>query len=121
LLFVPSLPQLISIDIKPGRFPNNINPASKGAIRVAILTTDTFDAATVDPLSVRFARNDARASHGRRSHIEDVDEDGDLELVLRLRTRHSGILCGDTSASISGETLDGQAIHGTDAIITVGC
>jgi hypothetical protein len=52
-------------------------------IPIAILTTDTFDATTVDPLSVRFGRNGARESHGR-SHIEDVDGDGDLDLVLHL-------------------------------------
>jgi hypothetical protein len=39
----------VPIDIKPGSFPNSINPQSKGVIPVAILTTDTFDATTVDP------------------------------------------------------------------------
>jgi hypothetical protein len=50
------------IDIKPGSFPNSINPRSKGVIPVAILTTDTFDATTVDPLSVTFGPDEAPLS-----------------------------------------------------------
>lgn len=47
----------VDIDIKPGSFPNTINPKSERVIPVAILTTDTFDATTVDPLSVKFGPN----------------------------------------------------------------
>ena len=57
LLFLTPPAQLISIDIKPGSFPDSINPRSKGVIPVAILTTDTFDATTVDSATVRFACN----------------------------------------------------------------
>jgi len=44
----------VEIDIKPGSYPNSINPNSNGVIPVAILTTPSFDATTVDPLSVKF-------------------------------------------------------------------
>jgi FG-GAP-like repeat len=111
---------VVTIDIKPGNFPNSINPTSKGVIPTAILTTDTFDATTVDPLSVRFGRSGARESHGR-SHIEDADGDGDLDLVLHFRTQDTGIVCEDTSVFFTGETFGGQAIQGTDSIKTVGC
>jgi hypothetical protein len=110
----------IEIDIKPGGFPNSINPRSKGVIPVAILTTDAFDATTVDPLSVTFGPNEAVESHGR-GHLEDIDGDGDLDLVLHFRTQNTGIQCGDTSASLAGETFDGQPIRGSDAVSTAGC
>ena len=42
----------VDIAIKPGSDPNSINPNQKGVIAVAILTTEDFDATTVDPLSV---------------------------------------------------------------------
>jgi hypothetical protein len=71
----------IDIDIKPGSDPNSINPKSKEAISVAILTTDTFDATTIDPLSVQFGPNGATEIHNR-GHIEDVDGDGDDDMVL---------------------------------------
>jgi hypothetical protein len=35
----PITTQLVTIDIKPGGFPNSINPKSQGAIPVAILTS----------------------------------------------------------------------------------
>ena len=110
----------IEIDIKPGGFPNSINPRSKGIIPVALLTTDTLDATTVDPLSVTFGPNEAVEAHGR-GHLEDVDSDGDLDLVLHFTTQSTGIQCGDTSASLVGGTFDGQPIRASDAIRTVGC
>jgi uncharacterized membrane protein len=48
-------PQPVTIDIKPGSDPNSVNCNNdKGVISVAILTTDDFDAATVDHSTVTF-------------------------------------------------------------------
>ena len=113
-------PIAVNVDIKPGSFPNSIDPKSKGVIPVAILTTDTFDAATVDPLSVKFGPSGATEAQGR-GQIEDADGDGDLDLVLRFRTQDTGITCGATAASLTGETFTGQPITGSDSIKTVGC
>jgi sugar lactone lactonase YvrE len=110
----------VDIDIKPGNDPNAINPASRGLIPVAILTTVTFDATTVSPITVRFGPAGASLAH-QLGHLEDVDNDGDLDLVLHFRTQEAGIQCGDTEASLTGETFDGQAIQGSDSIVTVGC
>jgi hypothetical protein len=120
-------PQIeVEIDIKPGSFPNAINVHSHGVIPVAILTTDTFDATTVDPLSVCFGDADDPAGNGDcteahgKGHIEDVDGDGDLDLVLHFDTQETGIESGDTEACLVGVTFDGQAIQGCDSIKTVG-
>jgi hypothetical protein len=110
----------VAIDIKPGSFRNRINPRSRGKIPVAILTTDTFDAATVDPTTVLFGRTGTEAVPVR-SALRDVDGDGDTDMILRFNTRATGIQCGDTSASLTGVTLDGQMIQGSDAINTVRC
>lgn len=110
----------IDIDIKPGSDPNSINLKSNGNISVAILTTEDFDATTVDPLSVQFGPNGAVEAHGR-GHIEDVDYDGDLDLVLHFITQETGIACGDTDADLTGETFDGQVIEGFDSVNTVAC
>jgi len=120
LATVSPLIEAATIDIKPGTIPNSINPGSPQNIPVAVLTTATFDATQIDPLTVVFGPGEAAESHGR-SHIEDVDEDGDADLVLHFRVRESGIQCGDTEATLTGETFDGRPITGSDAIGTVPC
>ena len=117
----------VAIDIKPGSFPNSVNPRNRGVIPVAILTTYTaegevldFDATTVDPLTVRFGPDGATEKHAR-GHIEDVDGDGDRDLVLHFLTQQTGIRCGETSAALRGETFAGQTITGSDSVRTVGC
>jgi hypothetical protein len=110
----------VEIDINPGSFPNSVNPRNNEVVPVAILTTATFDATTVNPMSVRFGPNGAGEVHGQ-GHLEDVDGDGDLDLVLHFRTQAAGIVCGATSASLTGQTFGGQSISGTDSVRTAGC
>jgi hypothetical protein len=113
-------PELISIDIKPGRDPASINPKSQEVIPVAILTTKTFDATTVDATTVHFGKTGIEAT-AVRSALKDVVGDGILDLILYFKTQNTGITCGDISASLTGKTFSGQAIEGSDAIVTVGC
>ena len=108
----------VAIDITPGSFPNSINPRSRGVIPVAILTTETFDASTVDPAMVRFGPDAAAPVHAA---LEDVDGDGDTDLILHFRTQDTGIVCGETSASLTGQTFGAQAVEGSDSIRTVPC
>ena len=106
----------VTIDIKPGSFPNSINPNSTGVIPVAILTTDDFDAATVDAETVRFGPAEAAAVHYA---LEDVDNDGDIDMILHFNTQDTGISPGDIEATLTGKTIDGTDIMGTDSVRTV--
>jgi hypothetical protein len=110
----------VAIDIKPGSEPATINPKSQGVIPVAILTTETFDATTVNAATVRFGETGTEAAIVR-SALEDVDGDGNTDLLLHFNTQDTGIQCGDTSASLTGQTFSGQPIQGSDAIVTTGC
>ena len=62
---------------------------SKKVVSAVILTTPTFDATSVDPLSVRLGRNETREIHGR-GHIQDVNRDGYRDLVLHFGTENVG-------------------------------
>jgi integrase len=42
-----------------------------------------------------------------RRSVEEVDGDGVDDLVLHFETKETGILCGDTSASLTGRILGG--------------
>jgi hypothetical protein len=110
----------VALDIKPGGFPNSVNPASNGVIPVAILSDGTFDATTVDPATVRFGANGTEATPAQYA-FEDVDGDGHLDMIFHFATQATGTVCGTTSAALTGYTFGGQAIRGTDSINTVGC
>ena len=110
----------VVIDIKPGSDTDPINPKSHGKIPVAILTADSFDATTVDPTTVLFGATGTEAAPVQ-SALEDIDGDGDLDMILHFNTQETGIQCRDTSASLTGRTFSGQSIQGSDSIVTVGC
>lgn len=98
----------------------SINPKRHGVIPVAVLTTPDFDATGVNPSSIRFGPAGATEAHGM-GHLEDVDADGDMDLVLHFDTASAGIACGDAEASLTGRTVEGQAIIGSDGVLLVGC
>jgi hypothetical protein len=69
---------------------------------------------------VRFGPGEAPEAHGQ-GHLEDVNGDGDPDLMLHFNTVDTGIQCGQTLVSLTGTTIDGLSIEGFDAIKTVGC
>jgi len=100
------------IDIKPGSYPNSINLGSKGMVPVAVLTTDDFDASTVDPATVRFG-----GAAPVRWTMEDVDGDGDMDLLFHFKTQELVDLGEEsTEAFLTGYTHDGEFIWGTDTV-----
>ena len=110
----------LEIDIKPGSFPNSINPRSRGVIPVAILGSDTFDVADIDVTTLAFGPVGVPIAH-LNGHQQDVNYDGIMDLMTHYRTQDTGIVCGDQSATLTGETSDGQAFERADSIQTVGC
>jgi hypothetical protein len=115
---IPAL--AVQVDIKPDSYPNNVNPYARGVIPVAILGSDTLDVADVDVTTLAFGPAGAPIAH-LNGHLQDVNYDGFMDLVTHFRTRDTEIACGDESATLTGETLDGQPFEGTDSIQTVGC
>jgi hypothetical protein len=110
-----SLPALDEVDVlvKPG--PNN--PSRDGLIKAVILSTSNFDAATVDPATVRFGA----ATVPFRYFLGDEDEDGDVDLIFFYLFRDVGVRCGDTSVRLTGRTTSGGQIEGNGPITTPGC
>jgi len=106
----------ISIDIKPGSDPNSINVKKMGLVPLAILGSDTFDVSIVDYANVGFGPSGALPIH---MSLEDVNDDGFIDLVLLYVQQETGIVKGDTEACVTGE-LDGQPFSGCDAIKTPG-
>lgn len=77
----------LTIDIKPGSYPNSINLGSNGVIPVAILSTADFDA-TLIPANTVFLAGAGVAVRGKGkntlAHQEDVNDDGFMDLVVKV-------------------------------------
>jgi hypothetical protein len=113
-------PMVVQIDIRPGTFPNTINIGGNSKLPVAILSSEQFDAATVDASTVRFGRTGTEATPLRHT-LSYVNDDLRLDLLLHFETQATGIVCGTTSASLTGHTTTGAAIAGSDAVVVTGC
>jgi VCBS repeat-containing protein len=101
------------IDIKPGSDTNPINIDSKGRTPVAILTNEGLDATDVDVSTVRFGPGQAIPVHYA---IEDIDGDGDDDMILHFNTQELGLTEDDVKATLSGETTEGAYFTGTDSV-----
>lgn len=101
----------VTIDIKPGSNKNNINLKSWGIVPVAVLTTDDFDAGTVDPATVEFA-----GAAPVRWKLADVDHDGDDDMMFHFRTWELDLDQDSTEATLTGQTTQGVLIEGSDEV-----
>ena len=108
----------IVIDIKPGEEPNSINLGSKGSVPVAILSTETFDATSVDLSSVRFAGAPIRTKHNGtfQASFEDVNGNGLLDLVAHFETHALDLDDTSTEATLTGIGGMDRCIAGTDSV-----
>jgi hypothetical protein len=113
----------ITIDIKPGNGLNIINPKKQGVIRVAILSSKSFDASTVNPATAAFGPGGTGAL---KAALEDVDRDGLLDMVLFFDGRRAEIACTDSTATLTArtwkiDTSDERDLVGTGSIGPVSC
>lgn len=110
----------VTIDVIPGKDPNIIKLFSR-FVSVAILTTATFDAATVDPATILLASASVtmRGNGATASQLKDVDKDGDKDLIVKVFTEETTITDGDVMVTLTGTTFSGTMIQGTDTIQVV--
>lgn len=137
--------QPISVDIKPGSWPNPINVRSKGVFAVAICGTEDFDVMTIDPATVKIHSEDVETGVSPlRWSWEDIatpytadmggghalDGDGLMDLVLHFKTQEAASVLTITEhigqilpLIIRGnlfEEYDGTRIEGRDNVWILG-
>jgi hypothetical protein len=112
---------IVEIDIKPGSDPNPINPGSNGLVPVAILSSEDFDATTVDPTSVELAGANVavRGKGNSMAHEEDVNGDGLVDLVVQVETQSFDDLGAGGTVELTGTTFGGEDIVGYDEVVIV--
>lgn len=113
----------VTVDVKPGSDTNVINLKSKGVVPVAVLTTGAFDAREVDPATVLFA-----GAVPARWTLEDVDGDGDKDMLFHFKTEQLNLDENSTEATLTaqlmapvtsqsaGQTSSGPTVSGTDKV-----
>ncbi|MGE5221843.1 MAG: hypothetical protein ACM3PY_05360 [Omnitrophica WOR_2 bacterium] len=118
-------PTPVTIDIKPGSYPNTIKLSSNGLVPVAVLTTGTFDASLFMPEMAHL--NDASAGMAAgctgamavRWDREDVNRDGRMDLVFFFRAQDLTLTTSSTAASLMAHGAYGptmEHITGTDSV-----
>lgn len=97
----------VEIDVKPGSDPAIINPGSAGVVPVAVLSDGSFDATQILPASVQFAGASVAVSQSGKymAHVEDVDEDGDDDMLFHFRTQELKL---EQGVSVAKVKLTGQ-------------
>lgn len=110
----------VSIDVKPGDTPTTLERNREGLVPVAILSTAGFDATTVDPGSVRIGPTGTEAEPAR-SMQSDANQDKRTDLMVLVRVQDLKLSCDDKVIRLTGKTISGAAIEGSEAITVTGC
>jgi hypothetical protein len=112
----PVGPLSVTIDVIPSGTLNRINMTAPNPITVpvAILGTAGFDVTTVEVASVRFGPG---AAAPLTWSFTDVNGDGFQDLRLRFLKSATGFTCrGVQDGVLTGETVTGRSITGTDTV-----
>lgn len=128
-------PVQVDIDIQSGQSGNrihtnhndvNVSPYLDDVVAVGVLGSMTsvgdpvdFDTDTINPATLAFGPSGGGIDPASTPQFnENVDGDGIDDAVFDFLNSDSGIGCGDTSATLTGETNAGQAFEGTGPIQT---
>ena len=81
--------------------------------------TMDFDVSQIDPASLKLGIGGAQ--NIAVPLLYDIDEDFQGDAVFGFNTADTGIFCGDTEVSLTGETITGEEFVGSDSITTTDC
>ena len=85
---------------------------------VAILSTETFEATSIAVSTLLLDSTSVRLVGGRKllASIEDINSDGLADIVVKFDRGTLNLAVGDGIGTVTGSTLDGQRIRGTDSV-----
>ncbi len=115
----------VSIDIKPGSYPNIIRLSSRGMVRVAVPTTQDFDASQFTPEMAHLSDASIAMMEGctgaiaQRWSLDDENGDGRLDLVFFFKTQDLNLTLSSTAATLMAHGNYGLTtlhIVGTDLV-----
>lgn len=128
------------IDIKPERSRGINCRDGQEWVTVVIFSSADFDATSVEPESVVVASGGDLGYHSGAAentfvalalpspvqsnlsayqwqwHLDDVDGDGTIDLVMELRFDYTELTCDAAVAAVTGRTKDGNRFEGSDSV-----
>ena len=117
-------PTPVTIDIKPGGYPNKINLSASGLLPVAVLTTQDFDASQFTPemahLSDASVAMNCMGAPAIRWKLDDVNGDYRLDLVFFFRIQDLDLTSSSTAAMLMAHgSYNSTPTHivGTDSVL----
>jgi archaellum component FlaF (FlaF/FlaG flagellin family) len=119
IIFRTGLAQADLIDIIKGSDKLCLNTNSAYTLIIAILSSDIFDATTVNPETVSFAGAGVKKLGKNGQYLcrqEDTNNDGLLDLSCRIDSTRLVIEEGVSAVIVKADTFDGKTIIGEETI-----
>ena len=107
-------PVAVSLDLVPGDPANRVVLDVPGSVAVAVLGSGAYDVASIEPSSLRLG--DAPANKERIAYA-DVDGDGRIDLVFRVRKSLLRLSGDAKSVTLRGAFRDGRPLAGSAPIL----
>jgi hypothetical protein len=106
----------VPVDFRPLSQRNRLLLSSRGIVPVAILSTETFDATSVDVPSVTVAGAPVAVFCKQKpmAFAMDVNRDEARDLVVFVRVSDMELTVEDTEIVVEGKTLDDKSFTGKD-------
>jgi hypothetical protein len=109
----------VTVDIYPNRVPNRVILNRNYTLYVAVLGSADFDVTNIDSSSVMFGRTGTEAGPVRAPMMRDLNGDGFLDAMYGFQTFDCGFQLGDTEGWLTGFTVDGTPIEGSDSVLVL--
>jgi len=111
----------VTIDFRPWDPKNRVHLSCPSIVPVAILSTESFDATSVDVASVTVAGAPVVVFCAERpmAFARDVNHDSIRDLVVFVRVSEMQLTLEDTEVVVEGKTLEDQPFTGMDTITVV--
>jgi hypothetical protein len=116
----------VTIDVRPGGYPNRMNLTSMGLLAVAVLSTPDFDASQFDPEMAHLSDAATAMTNGCSGAMpvrwtwDDVNRDGLVDLVFFFNIQDLGFTTNTTAATLMAHgTYGSSTLHiiGTDSVV----
>ncbi len=116
-------PEILSLlmDIRPGSDINPVNSKSNGVLSVAIYGTADIDVTEIDLATLMLEGMSLRekGKSGNLGTFEDINGDSIVDLLLHFDMSELSFNASTDVYTLSGMTLDGVALEGSDSIRAV--